>query len=146
MNVEPKFDPCPCPCSYANYNPFCCLCMFLYTDGSWYYRWDSMLVQMKEQNREVGISYWESPERKCLNECRLPLPETEDMSLEVSASCRRAGQDKGRWKIIPCSFARWLGFRRVQRGYNTWYIVAIQRLGYLLGGGARAGGGRDLGV
>lgn len=35
----------------------------------------SLLAVMNEEGRDVGVTYWESPERKCLNECRLPLPE-----------------------------------------------------------------------
>lgn len=35
----------------------------------------SLLALMKTQGQEIGVTYWESPERKCLNECRLPLPE-----------------------------------------------------------------------
>lgn len=46
---------------------------------------------MQEYGREVGVSFWESPERKCLNGCTLPLPaEVETMLAERDANASAA--------------------------------------------------------
>lgn len=59
----------------------------------------SLLLEMKEQGKEVGMTYWESPERKCLNECRLPLPADIEaammMAEEGGGGGGRGGVDGG---------------------------------------------------
>ena len=41
---------------------------------------------MNANGREVGITYWESPERKCLNDSRLPLPTGEEVFLATRSA------------------------------------------------------------
>lgn len=59
---------------------------------------------MKQYGREIGVSFWESPERKCLNECTLPLPaevemlltqEAESAAAAVAAGSRGGGRAAG---------------------------------------------------
>ncbi|CBN73787.1 hypothetical protein Esi_0007_0057 [Ectocarpus siliculosus] len=60
-----------------------------------------LLKSMKEQGREIGVSFWESPERKCLNECTLPLPPSvlaqlaEEDAAAAAAAAAASGSGSG---------------------------------------------------
>ncbi|CAM9783592.1 unnamed protein product, partial [Ectocarpus sp. 13 AM-2016] len=56
-----------------------------------------LLKSMKEQGREIGVSFWESPERKCLNECTLPLPPSvlAQLAEEDAAAAAASGSGNG---------------------------------------------------
>ncbi|CAM9807712.1 unnamed protein product [Ectocarpus sp. 4 AP-2014] len=56
-----------------------------------------LLKSMKEQGREIGVSFWESPERKCLNECTLPLPPSvlAQLAEEDAAAAAASGSGSG---------------------------------------------------
>ncbi|CAM9655979.1 unnamed protein product, partial [Hapterophycus canaliculatus] len=57
-----------------------------------------LLKTMKEYGREIGVSFWVSPERKCLNECTLPLPaevETLLAQAESNATAAAAAGSRG---------------------------------------------------
>lgn len=96
----------------------CFICLFLMFHVSFCisssFFLPSLLATMKAQGQEIGITYWESPERKCLNECRLPMPEVPDL-LENTVNnksssngvvvARKSGDSGGRVSLASLCIA-----------------------------------------
>lgn len=78
---------------------------------------------MRAKDKEVGMTYWESPERRCLNDCRLPLPADEEEFLANRSMVVQTQGSSGKGRGGSGTKAKGRGSQHLARQVRLWHFL-----------------------